>query len=188
MFDFFNIPYNFLLFKKCFKEKVPLLVSRTFCSWIWALTTRYSADGGFWLATSSSVSLSQLSRGSRASWNFPQCNRASCSWAIRSATWGQERRSWVKKESQKALKDHFIFTYKQTNGKSCGWIRVDRRVLNGTYPLTFVTDGLLYFIFKAWFYSSGPSTATLSWQVFTSGSRFLWHFLNVFHKTFWWRR
>lgn len=61
----------------------------TFCSWIWALTTRYSADGGFWLATSSSVSLSQLRRGSRASWNFPQCNRASCSWAILSATWKQ---------------------------------------------------------------------------------------------------
>lgn len=61
-------------------------VNFTFCSWIWALTTRYSADGGFWLTTSSSVSLSQLSRGSSASWNFPQCNRASCNWAIRSAT------------------------------------------------------------------------------------------------------
>lgn len=52
------------------------------------MTTRYSAEGGFWLATSSSVSLSQLRRGSKASWNFPQCNRASCNWAIRSATWG----------------------------------------------------------------------------------------------------
>lgn len=58
----------------------------TFCSWICALTTRYSADGGFWLAISSSVSLNQLNRGSRASWNFPQCKRASWSWAILSAT------------------------------------------------------------------------------------------------------
>lgn len=35
---------------------------------------------------SSSVSASQLSRGSRASWNFPQWSKASCSWAILWAT------------------------------------------------------------------------------------------------------
>lgn len=86
-----KISYHFVL-SHVKEDRHP---SRTFCSWIWALTTRYSADGGFWLVTSSSVSLSQLSRGSRASWNFPQCNRASCSWAIRSATWGRERWLWV---------------------------------------------------------------------------------------------
>lgn len=58
----------------------------TFCSWICAFTTLYSADGGFWLEMSSSVSASQLSNGSRASWNFPQRSRASCSWAILWAT------------------------------------------------------------------------------------------------------
>lgn len=36
---------------------------------------------------SSSVSASQLSKGSKASWNFPQCNRASCSCAILWATY-----------------------------------------------------------------------------------------------------
>lgn len=71
----------------CVNDPLPC----TFCSWIWALTTRYSADGGFWLATSSSVSLNQLNKGSRASWNFPQCNKASCSWAMRSATWRRRR-------------------------------------------------------------------------------------------------
>lgn len=66
--------------------ELPSQCSLTFCSWIWAFTTLYSAEGGFWLEMSSSVSASQLSSGSRASWNFPQCNRASCSWATRWAT------------------------------------------------------------------------------------------------------
>lgn len=81
----------------CFKRII--LPPCTFCSWIWALTTRYSADGGFWLATSSSVSVSQLNKGSRASWNFPQCNKASCSWAMRSATWRKGRRRSIKTDT-----------------------------------------------------------------------------------------
>lgn len=69
------------------KERDSETISLTFCSCIWALTTLNSADGGFWLATRSSVSMSQLSRDSRASWNLPQWRRASCNCAARWATW-----------------------------------------------------------------------------------------------------
>lgn len=75
--------FSLIQWKKRGSETIPL----TFCSCIWALTTLNSADGGFWLATRSSVSMSQLSRDSRASWNLPQWRRASCNCAARWATW-----------------------------------------------------------------------------------------------------
>lgn len=104
----------------------------TFCSCICALTTLNSADGGFWLAMSSSVSVSQLSSDSRASWNLPQCNRASCSWAERSAICkphGKHRGHLFESQLQTApsssSKNSTI-----TNTKS-GWLITHAILLNG---------------------------------------------------------
>ncbi len=80
----------------CTMLRVIIQYCFTFCSCNWALTTLYSGDGGFWLATISSVSANQDSRESSASVNFPDCNSALSRLLSRSDTWRMKLQKHIK--------------------------------------------------------------------------------------------
>lgn len=61
----------------------------TFCSSSWAFATFTSAEGGFWLLTSSSMSATQASRLSSVSWARSVPAASSRTGTARRDTWGE---------------------------------------------------------------------------------------------------